>query len=91
MTCERVEMPGGGFAIICSSRRRQRCKCGRVATLACDWKVTTRRSGTCDAPICSSCSTRPTPDKDLCQAHGEAFRAWQAKRQATAPVDGLLL
>lgn len=77
MTCETVKVPGG-VAIVCGTR--QRCKCGRKATLLCDWKVPTRKSGTCDAPTCARCATSPAPDKDLCRKHAEAFAAWKAKR-----------
>ncbi|WP_145149410.1 hypothetical protein [Sphingomonas solaris] len=80
MTCDHITLPGGGSAIVCSSRRRQRCKCGRPATLACDWKVTTRKSGTCDAPLCAGCSTSPAAGKDLCPTHAVAFEAWKAAR-----------
>lgn len=80
MTCERVSLPGGGTAIVCGTRKKKRCKCGRPATLACDWKVPGRRSGTCDAPICDQCTMSPAPDKDLCPTHAEAFKAWKAER-----------
>ncbi|MBB3691485.1 hypothetical protein [Sphingomonas sp. BK580] len=62
-----------------------------MATLACDWKVPTRRSGTCDAPICTRCTTSPAPEKDLCAAHAAAFETWRAARAAAAPVEGVLL
>jgi len=78
MTCDRVPMPGGGVAIVCSQTRR--CKCGRRATLLCDWKVPAKASGTCDAPICERCTTSPAPDKDLCPKHAEEFRVWKAAR-----------
>ena len=54
-----------GVAIVCT--RGRRCPCGRPATLECDWKVPTRKSGTCDAPICTGCTTSPAPGKDLCE------------------------
>lgn len=79
MTCDRVSMPGGGTAIVCGPTKR--CKCGRRATLACDWKVPTKRSGTCDAPICAGCTTSPAPDKDLCPDHAKALVLWQARRR----------
>lgn len=85
MACERVSLPGGIQAIVCGTRsRRQRCACGKPATLLCDWKVPTRRSGTCDAPICASCATSPAPEKDICPAHARALRAWQAQRPHAA-------
>lgn len=79
MTCEHVSLPGGATAIVCSSGRRQRCKCGRPATLLCDWKVKTKKSGTCDAPLCSSCTTSPAPDKDLCPTHAAEFEKWRRR------------
>ena len=92
MTCERVTMPGGGTAIVCFSRRRQHCACGRVATLLCDWKVESKRSGTCDAPICTRCSMSPAPEKDLCAEHALAFDRWRASRAAEpAMIDGVML
>lgn len=77
MTCERVTLPGGGVAIVCGTRSRKRCECGQRATLECDWKVPTRKSGTCDAPICARCTTSPAPEKDLCPAHAAEFERWK--------------
>jgi hypothetical protein len=80
MTCEFVQLPGGGTAIICTAGRRKRCACGRLATLACDWKAPRKKSGTCDAPICDRCTTSPAPDKDLCAKHATALEEWKARR-----------
>jgi hypothetical protein len=80
MTCEHVSLPGGGSAIVCSSRRRQRCKCGRPATLLCDWKVPSKKSGTCDAPICDQCTTSPAAGKDVCPKHAPELKAWVSRR-----------
>lgn len=81
MTCEHVQLPGGRAAIVCSSRRGARCKgCDRPADLLCDWKVAGKRNGTCDAPICARCSTKPAADKDLCPNHAKAFAKWRAQR-----------
>lgn len=82
MTCDHVSLPGGGSAIVCSSRTRQRCGCGRPATRLCDWKVPTRKSGTCDAPVCARCAHQPAPGKDLCPQHRTAFNQWRAARAA---------
>lgn len=82
MGCEHVRLPGGHAAIVCSPTRR--CKCGRRATLECDWKVATRRSGTCDAPICAACARSPAPNKDLCPKHQIVFRQWKAARAAAS-------
>lgn len=79
MTCEHVTLPNGARAIVCSSRRRSRCKCGRPAKLLCDWKMAGKRSGTCDAPICATCTTSPAPDKDFCPTHAQAFEQWKGR------------
>lgn len=85
MPCDRVTLPDGTAAIVCSrGPRRARCACGKPATRLCDWKVPGRRSGTCDAPICASCATSPAPDKDICPAHAPALRAWQETRPQAA-------
>lgn len=88
MTCEVFHIPGGGAAIVCSSRKRARCRCGSPAPLLCDWKVPGRRSGTCDTPICRSCATSPTPSKDLCPEHAQAFAAWNAAQAERRSPDG---
>lgn len=76
-SCTRVAIPGGGVAIVCGSVRR--CACGRKATRLCDWKVRTRKSGTCDKPICDRCTTSPAPDKDLCAAHAAQWAEHPAR------------
>lgn len=78
MTCHPFTTPEGGRGFVCTSGRAKRCRCGRRATLECDWKVPTRKSGTCDAPICASCATSPAPGKDLCATHAAEWRAMQA-------------
>ncbi len=82
MTCTKVALPGGGVAIVCSRVRPKRCSCGRAATLACDWKVKTKKSGTCDAPICAACTHAPAPDKDLCPKHAAEWKARQQRSVA---------
>lgn len=79
--CERVQLPDGGFAIICGGHSRKRCKCGARATLECDWKMPRKRSGICDAGICTRCATSPAPGKDLCAAHAAAYEEWRAERR----------
>lgn len=81
MTCEFVQLPDGTRAIVCGPRQRaKRCACGRKADLLCVWKVSSRKSGTCDKPICSLCATSPAPEKDLCPEHAQAFAAWKRER-----------
>lgn len=75
MPCTSVTLPGGEHAIVCTTGRRQRCACGKPATKLCDWKVKTKRSGTCDRPLCKTCSQVPAPDKDLCPDHAAAWKS----------------
>ena len=78
MTCKVVQLKEGMTAIVCGTSPRRRCGCGKPATLLCDWKVKTRKSGTCDAPICTKCSLSPAPGKDLCPKHAAE---WEARRR----------
>ena len=87
MTCERHEFAPGHFAIVCGSkpwpRSKVRClSCGKPGDLLCDWKVPGRKTGTCDKPICTRCTTSPAPEKDLCPEHAAAWADWQKARRA---------
>lgn len=77
MVCQQVTLANGAKAIVCGSQRFQRCSCGQIATLLCDWKL---QVGTCDAPICTGCTTSPAANKDLCLKHAVAFEKWKAAR-----------
>lgn len=81
MPCRTHILPGGQRAIVCMARSRpKKCVgCGRPADLLCDWKV---EGGTCDAPICATCSTVPAPGKDLCPDHARTWETWKAERQS---------
>lgn len=81
MTCDPVQLPNGATAIVCSSSRRPKCSgCGKPARLLCDWKTKTGRYGTCDAPVCESCSTKPAQGKDLYPPHAAAYEQWCAEK-----------
>lgn len=77
MTCTPVTLENGTRAIVCGPRQKKaRCSsCGKPADLLCDWKVKSRRSGTCDAPICRDCTHKPARGKDLCPAHRDEWLA----------------
>lgn len=77
-------MPGGGTAIVCTNGRRRKCACGRTANILCDWKVSGKKSGTCDKPICAACSFNPPEDsdKDLCPDHRRAYAEWRERKTA---------
>lgn len=88
MACEFVELGNGGRAIVCGTGRpRAKCRCGRPATLLCDWKLPTRRSGTCDAPLCPACTAAPAPGKDLCPDHAAEWQRRLAARPVAPPPE----
>lgn len=75
MTCHHVTMPGGFRAIVCTSGRPRR-KCSackdRRADLLCDFPTPTRKSGTCDRPLCGKCAVHVGEDRDHCPSHATA-------------------
>ena len=81
MPCRHIALPNGASAIVCGSRlhHRQCSGCGKPADLLCDWKVKSRRSGTCDKPICAACTYSPAPEKDLCPRHAAEWQARSAQ------------
>lgn len=83
MTCQRVQIPGGGTAIVCGPGRRKRCACGRQATLECDWKVKGKKSGTCDKGLCPRCTYVPAPEKDLCPKHAAEWQLRLVRKERT--------
>ena len=69
MKCTTITMNGGGKAIVCGSQRVKTCNCGKINTRLCDWKM--GPGITCDAMLCSGCTTEPVEGKDLCRYHAE--------------------
>lgn len=65
MPCTKIQLPGGGVAIVCSRGKTKRpaCSvCGRPdAALLCDGGP-----HACDVPICKSCAVHRDPDHDYC-------------------------
>ncbi len=78
MPCTPVKLPDGGFAILCSrGQTRKRCNyCDGIADRLCDYPVLRNgKRSTCDAPLCSRCTTRIAGDGDLCRAHAPLWDA----------------
>lgn len=71
MVCEKVRMPDGGIAIMCSRNKRkpaptcQYCHC--VGEKLCDGPHPKR--DTCDKRMCSYCAYHVDPDLDFCPDH----------------------
>lgn len=86
MGCVRMDLPGGGTAIVCGVRSRSCSSCGRTADFLCDWKVEGNKSGTCDRAICSVHAKQVAPEKHLCPEHQRAHADWQ-RRRATQELD----
>ncbi len=72
MTCEHITMPDGSIIIACTRSARRKCKfCKRAATIACDFPVSGRESGTCDNPCCGAHAVYAGGKKDYCKDHAE--------------------
>jgi hypothetical protein len=85
--CEHIQFPGGGgTVIICGVKPVKYCACGHGAAFLCDWKVPGRKSGTCDAPICTRHAKQVAPGKHLCPLHQHQWDDWQRKHPSTTVV-----
>ncbi len=67
--CNTVNLPGGGYAIVCGGHNRKvrKCACGKVAALLCDWPIGGGK--TCDKPVCQDCAVKGGPNVDFCPSH----------------------
>lgn len=75
MTCERFDLPGGGYAIVCSRGRKPRAKCSacnvRVHELLCDFPLSGKKAGkTCSRKLCSACAVK-VGELDYCPPHAK--------------------
>ena len=74
MPCERIEY-GDRFAILCHRGKRwPRCSvpdCDRVAEFECDHPVSSHRSGTCDAKLCSAHAATAGWNGHHCPTHAQ--------------------
>ncbi|MGH8258812.1 MAG: hypothetical protein ACREUG_03880 [Steroidobacteraceae bacterium] len=89
MKCAVVELPGGARAIVCGGSRVHRCRCGRLATKQCDWKMRKLPSGrlaTCDAWLCDECTHSAAEGKDLCPKHRTEWERHPANPQQEMPL-----
>lgn len=80
MPCEHVTLKDGTRAIVCTGRRgRRRCSACRNAwaSLECDFPTPSRKTGTCDKPLCSDCAVSVGPNLDHCPTHLKAEPAAQ--------------
>lgn len=72
MTCEWVRLPNGTTAVVLLGGAKPKAKpcigCGRASTRLCDAEVGDGK--TCDAPLCTRCSTsRGRGEIDYCAQH----------------------
>lgn len=93
MPCYPVKMPNDTVGIVCTrGRTRKRCAyCGSASDRLCDFPVL--RDGkrtTCDAALCSRCTTRIAGDGDLCRAHAPLWDAATNKPTAGPGAEGSL-
>jgi len=81
--CEHLNIEGT-HVIVCGARKTRRyCACGHAADFLCDWKVPAKKSGTCDAPICSKHAKQVAPEKHLCPAHQLQYVVWKRNHPAS--------
>lgn len=84
MTCSHVSI-GGHSMIVCGKTRIHACSaCKEPAVAMCDWKTGAGR--TCDAPLCSQHTTKPSARKDLCPGHAERWQNHPANRQGSLDI-----
>ena len=90
MPCEKINLGGGGGAIVCTRGRHRNCEtpgCRKEGTKLCDYTVTGNgRPGTCDRRMCDSCATRVGANRDWCPPH---IRWTEIKEQERDAVQGV--
>ena len=76
------------MAASCSSAPDSCAACGRLgAELRCDYPVPGRKSGTCDAWLCSGCAVHSEPDFDVEDMGLSAVEELEDLLQQLDPVD----
>jgi hypothetical protein len=81
MRCERLALPNGAVAIVCTrGQRRPRCSCGGYSKYQCDFPLRGKVAGrTCSRHLCGACvRAQPGGELDYCDAH---HRKAQADRE----------
>ncbi len=91
MICTRVQIPGGGVAIVCRDGKRRRCSvCGKLrATKLCDGPPAPgSRKKTCDRDLCTGCATHAdSQDVDYCPDHDTPEKRHVSDPPANSPED----
>ena len=81
MPCNIKNLPGGGYAVICSRGARSKpcVTCGKAHQVLCDYPVTRNgKPGTCDRACCRQHAVSVGPDRDYCLAHANLTEATNA-------------
>lgn len=90
MSCDRIDLGGGNFAIVCSrGKRTPRCSvpgCSSPGAFQCDYPVKGRKSGTCDAYLCTAHRRPQALDPDL---FAELFAEPRESRDYCPPHDAV--
>jgi hypothetical protein len=85
VACNHIDLPGGGFAIVCGRGSRQRLctHCGKPSDKLCDYPLRGAKEGqTCSRPVCQKCATHVEPDTDFCRTHAEMI-----EREGRTPAE----
>jgi hypothetical protein len=84
MPCERIQMPGGGWAIIRRSRRPKCYYCANEHDVLCDAPAGDGK--TCDRKCCRAHAKKAGPNQDLCRDHALA-EVKLARQRVLFPAD----
>ena len=95
MTCTRIDLPSGGFAIACTRNVRPKkgppCHaCKATSTVLCDHKLNDDGK-TCDKPCCAAHSLRIARNFDLCQACATIAGRWPTATATPTPTSSMPL
>lgn len=80
MSCEKVDLGNGNFAITCGRGRPAKaapcsfCR-ARPHTKLCDFELAPGR--TCDRKMCDRCATSVGTEKDHCPNHNQVQLPWE--------------
>ena len=87
MPCDKFNLPGGGYAIVCTrggyaivctrGKSSKPCvNCGKHGSKLCDYPLTGAKKGsTCDRSLCERCAVHQEPDLDFCPTHARMLTA----------------
>lgn len=82
MTRDRVKLPDGAEALVCSRGRRRKAPrpcsyCERPSTRLCDYPMS--RTRTCDRALCDLHTAEVAKGTDMCAFHAPLWKTAEAR------------